>query len=565
MGVQIPPLPHNMGERKTELLTWTNQFSFICYMNDLSRSELPVLTDKERLDAYSLILTGCTHLLSKGKPQEDKIREALNVLIPLTQKDPYFLAHLTSYIARHSDSHDLKVMTSFVNSLSDANGEPISPGSKYNKPNLRYISAAAVNMMAPKYVKRVAEFSRFKFSVTNHLNKSTHFPNSLRTALKKYIKYREENIEIMRGIKKAGLGSIMQNIYRLLHMSPSEEVAAILRWQQKDKDIKFDKPIVDFSKLTDLKIAKKIRKDKTPVLAIFGALSHAKKKVSPVIAVAILEQTTGNQAVILRKTFEDAGVLENKDVKKLYKEKIESAKTALDRVENISKTASAEVKKVLKKTRAKVRKEQVGEIGKVFLHLDLSPSMEPAIAVAKEKGAVIAEMVKNPSENFKWGTFNRRKEILPMPKEFVEDAFKAILYGKKCDGMTDAFLLYPDAREFGADVDVFITDGCHNQGDLSRRIKEYHEKNPDKKKPKAMVWINVFNTRGNGYIPSRAHLVKTAYEENEIPVAKLEPQALSSSALVSQAVKQAMMGPMQTIEDIMNEPLLELPKWYMAI
>jgi len=76
-----------------------------------------------------------------------------------------------------------------------------------------------------------------------------------------------------------------------------------------------------------------------------------------------------------------------------------------------------------------------------------------------------------------------------MPKEFVEDAFKAILYGKKCDGMTDAFLLYPDAREFGSDVDVFITDGCHNIGDLSQKIKQYHEKNPTMKKPKAMVWV----------------------------------------------------------------------------
>src|SRR5258708_22390577 len=102
---------------------------------------LPYLSNKERLDVYNLLLTAAQHLWSKNKLQAEKMIDVLHALVPLTQKDPYFLAHLTSYVMTNPSMNlnkDLKVTAIHINSLSSADGMPFSPGSKYMKPNLRY-------------------------------------------------------------------------------------------------------------------------------------------------------------------------------------------------------------------------------------------------------------------------------------------------------------------------------------------------------------------------------------------------------------------------------------------
>ena len=89
----------------------------------LVKSEtLPYLSNEERLKAYQLLIDGCSHIYSKGKIQTDKALQVLDSLIPLTQKDPLFLAHLTSYVLSKTDNKDLEVFTTYVNSLSSADG-----------------------------------------------------------------------------------------------------------------------------------------------------------------------------------------------------------------------------------------------------------------------------------------------------------------------------------------------------------------------------------------------------------------------------------------------------------
>ena len=325
-------------------------------MTVLAKESLPFLSSEDRLSAYSIILEGCSHIYSKNKLQQDKALKILELLIPLTKNDPYFLAHFTSYALTKSKSKDLHVFLTYVSALSSADGTPFSHGSKYKKPNLRYISAAALHRLDPKLANRVMELASMKFSITGYLNEARHFPTTLRTSFEKYLKYRELNLEIMKGIKKAGLGNTIKILYKALHKGPTEDVAKILRWQQKNKKIKFDKPLFDFKGMTDEDIARKIQKEKLPVLGVLGALPRT---VSPVIAVALLEQATGNQTVILRKTFEDAGVLKDKEVFKLFEEKIKTAKTALDRVEIISQNASEEVKRVMVSARSDSRKKEM--------------------------------------------------------------------------------------------------------------------------------------------------------------------------------------------------------------
>jgi hypothetical protein len=524
-------------------------------MNNSLGEQLPYLSSQERLQAYNMIVDGCSHIWSKNQIQSDKAMNALKSLIPLTSKDPYFLAHLTSYVIRKTKNKDLQVFTTYANSLSTADGTPFSPGSKYIKPNLRFVSSAAVQQLEPKLVNRVLEIAMTKYAIENQLNEARHFPTALRTAFNKYLSYREANLNMTRGLKKAGLGNVMRTMYRTLHRPPSDEVAAILRWQQKNKKIKFEESLLNFKGLDDLAIAEKIQKEKLPVLGVLGALP---RQVSPVIAVALLEQATGNQAVILKTIFDEAGVLKDPEVMKLFQEKIATAKTALDRAETLSENASLEVKQALSQARGEVRKEATRGLGKIFMHIDFSSSMTEAIEFAQQRAAIIAECVDNPTQNFRWGLFGSHGKELSLPQEFVQDAFRSMLFGLTPNGSTNCFALYPTAREFGAEIDVYVTDQGHNMGDLGYNIRKFHEDNPSLSKPKAVVIVN-FQTWDN------QNQLKAALEENSIPVALMNPNTLTESALVVEAVRSAMFGPVALIDEIMETELLKLPEYYYAI
>jgi len=549
--------------------------------------QLEQLTNEERLKVYNTLLKGCQHLWRKNylfgavPPEKvknaenltrqglivfdtrkayeeyvrEKVKETIVPFVELGYRDPLFLAHLVSKVVREGKNKDLMVVSTYANALSSADGLPFSPGSKYKKPNLRIVSAAAVQMLDPRLVLRVRVLGMLKYEVDGILHFGSHFPNVLRTAIRKYIKYREKNLKILEGIRKAGLRKTYIKLYRLMRMSPSDDAARILKWRQKDREIVFERSPFDFEGLTTRQIAEKIRRERLPVLGVLGAL----EKITPSIAVVLLENAKGDEAVILRKVFEEQGIFDVPEVKSLYNEKVRTAKTALDRAEAVSKEASEEVKKILKKARSDTRKEEMKKTGveSVFMMIDISSSMSRAIEFAKEKGAIIAEMVPNP-ENFHWGCFNHQAHLLDKPDEFVADAFKAKLFGITAYGSTDVFALYPYARRAGAKVDVIVTDQGHNCGNLADKINKFHRDNPQLPKPECCV---IVHCRGADF----CNKVEEAYKRVGIPVAVLKPETITNSALVVEAVATAMRGPIAVIEQIMETPLLKLPDWYFVV
>lgn len=516
-------------------------------------STLSYLNDEDRLKAYHSITDGCKHLWSKNKLQKDKFLRVLETFEVLAEKDPYFLAHFTSYAINKLPSKDLKVVATFINALSDADGTPFSLGSKYRKPNLRMVSQAALQDLDPKLVSRVIELANLKIKIGSR-PEGTHFPRSLKTAVKKYLRFREQNPKALEGIKKVGFSNVVKNIYRNTHTSPSDEAASILNWKQKDgRDIQMRKNTFDFSGMGDLAIATKIREDRLPPTGVLGALPN---KISPVVAVAILEQATGDQAVVLTSLFEQQGLLKDREVKKVYSDKLKTAKTALDRIDRIKKELDEDVVKVMKTAKAEKRKDDVGDIGKVFVHIDTSSSMDRAIELAKESGAIFAECVKNPVANFHWGTFSSSGKLLPVPGTFEKDAFASALYGVRASGMTDCLALYKEARKKGCDIDVYITDQGHNVGSIEDRIAKVEAEGLGK--PKAVVIVNVDNHWND-------NTLKVGFEKAGIPVTEINPDSLKESALVTQTIKTALLGANAILDDIMAEPLLTLPSWWYSV
>ena len=524
-----------------------------------TRMNAPVLeeySDQKRLSIYKLITSACTHLYSKGKLQEDKFKEAAKTFADLAVHDPIFMAHFTSWAARR-DSKDMKVLAIFFNALNDANGTPFFKGSKTNKPNLREVSYALLQTIDPHLALRVLELCHKRFEVEGCLNNACHFPTGMKTAFRKYIHYREDNSDMLRGIKKSGLSKKLMQIYRLTRTAPTDEAASILNWKQKDgREIEMES-MPDFSNKTSQEIVEELEKSKLSPIVAMSVIP--KEKITAKVAKSMLSNASGNQSIILYNWFSRNGFLDVKSIKDLFKDKVKEATTAVDRIDTLTKDADAEDKKEMAAARSERRKSvaKTEDIGKIYLHIDASGSMSHAIEFAKDSASLFAECVSDPAKNFRWGLFETKGRELPLPKGFTKEDFHAALYGVRDSGQTDCVALYGKAREFGADVDVYITDQGHNLGTIHKRIREFHDKNPNLTKPRAAVIIDF--SHGN------CHTLEESLKNVEIPVAIMKPESLKESALVPQAIRAAMVGELAIIQEIMDTPFPYLPKWWNRV
>lgn len=542
--------------------------------------ELQALDDNERYAIVNRILKGCEHLYTKGHLQdgrtvtlsnpstrqaeqvklEDKLTPLLNEFAALAEKDPEFLARFTSYAFKKLDSKDLKVVSTFVNFLNDADGTPFSPGSKYKKPNFRIVSQAALQQLDPKMVERVVELASRKMAIGTKYREGRRKSPSIVTGVTKYVRFREVNPKSLEGIKKIGFSKRFQKLYRFAQIKPSEEAAKILGWKQgsikKGNVIRVEKKkFFAFEGLTELQVAEKIRNEKIPALTALSALNDV--KLSPVIAAAIFEQASGDQVVILRALFDEQGLLKYKEIQELFKEKIKTAKTALDRVERINSLIDPETTKALKEAKSEKRKNDMADvITSAWIHIDRSGSMDSALTVAKNVSSIIAEAIPNPQQNFHWGLFYSRGQVLASPPSFEKDAFMAALYGVRADGGTDCLALWVEARKKGCEYDFFITDG-DDSGAVQHMVQRIEEgRRNGFKDPKSVVIIKVGNYRPK---------LEQALKDAGIPVVVIEPSALTESALVSQVIKMAAKGKSTIVDEIMATDFLKLPDWWAAI
>jgi len=518
-------------------------------------------SDEKRLKIYKLITSACTHLYSKGKLQETQFNELANIFADLAKNDPLFMAHLTAWSFKR-DSKDIKTLSLFFNALNDADGTPFFKGASKNKPNLRIVSSVLLQSLDPHLALRILELCHKKFEIKDVLNKSRHFPTGLKTAYKKYLQYREENPDMLRGIRKAGLAKKMAQIYRLTHTAPSDEAAAILKWKQKDgREIEMEE-LPNFDGKTASEIADIVTEKKLSAIVCLSVIPN--DKITAKVAEALLKNCTGNQSVILYRWFAKNGFLDVKAIKDLFKDKVKEATTAIDRIDTLTRDADATDKKEMAAVRSEKRKKEAAtsDLGRIFLHIDASGSMHQAIEFAKDRSSIIAECVSDPKKNFNWGLFGSCGRMLRVPNEFTKEDFHAALYGVVANmGSTDCIALYEEARKFGAEVDVYVTDQGHNVGTIHKRIEEIHRKHPEYKKPKAAVIVDFSGNRDAKNLQELHNSLLKA----EIPVSLVLPDKLTESALVAQSVRAAMVGEMAIIDEIMDTALPVPPKWWNKI
>jgi len=342
--------------------------------------------------------------MARMTPQEQDLRlKILNTLLTtphrrleeihpvhaeLVRQDPLFYGHLAAWYRKCGDVRDHDEMFTITLCLSTFESH-------------RDAGLALLRDLPPYQVARVVDFVRGR--VEKKDGKETRWglfknvPRSLKTEVERYLRDREANpIQFDGAVLQAR--KAMKGLYAALHVKPGPRAQAIL----------FDDKPPEDSRLAVLKrIAKSTDPKEQARLIVdhripYRIAASVVSQMTPSVLVALIETMTPQELINSLASLQKRGAMDHPDVKKLIEAKLEKAKGAKRvsayKAKEAAKAApvdAAIAEKLHAVTQEKVRAK--GTIKRpTALLVDKSGSMQEAIAVAKQLGALIAGIMEAP-------------------------------------------------------------------------------------------------------------------------------------------------------------------------
>jgi len=312
-----------------------------------------------RLDMLnSLLTTPHRQLELVGKLHEDMV-----------QRDPIFYGHLAVWYQQTGDVRDHKEV--FVGNLLTS-----------NITEHRDAGFVMLQEFPPYQVARIVDFLKVYRG---------KLPRSTRTAVRRYLKQREQNpVFFDRAALRAR--TAMKHLYASLHIKPSQRADAVLFKDNPPEDsLAYALKLVSFAD-SPLEQAQLIVEYKIPYAIAVGAI----KQLTPTVLVALINSMSPQEVINNLKSLQTRGAMDNPQVKDLINEKLEAAQGDV-RVAALKGRVAAGATELDADTAAlleKVMDEQVKRRGKITrptaLLIDKSSSMESAIEVGKRIAALIS-------------------------------------------------------------------------------------------------------------------------------------------------------------------------------
>lgn len=312
-----------------------------------------------RLDILnSLLTTPHRQLELVGKLHEDMV-----------QRDPIFYGHLAVWYQQVGEVRDHKEV--FVGNLLT---------SKISEH--RAAGFVMLQEFPPYQVARIVDFLKVYRG---------KLPRSTRTAVRRYLKQREQNpVFFDRAALRAR--KAMKHLYASLHIKPSQRADAVLFKDNPPEDsLAYALKLVSIAD-SALEQAQLIVEYNIPYAIAVGAI----KQLTPTVLVALINSMSPQEVINNLKSLQTRGAMENPQVKEMINEKLEAAQTDV-RVAALKGKVAAGATALDADTAARLEKvmdEQVKRRGKITkataLLVDKSASMESAIEVGKRIAALIS-------------------------------------------------------------------------------------------------------------------------------------------------------------------------------
>jgi len=371
------------------------------------------------------------------------------------QLDNEFAARWASF-AFQQEHKDLKVVLAAFMLCQSRKGDPIMEDGKclFLDEDYRDVGEAMMLLqqkdrdLNPKLLLRIRDVLRLpEIATINHelgFGKSARRPFLGRwpLAVEKWLRYREENPKMLKGLVRAGFRRTVRDLAQRVGYKPtSDRFFEILRWKQRQtedgrRELAIGKEIKaaeSWAGLDEKAICEKIEKDR-PGWKLITGLLPPEIGVTRAVAAAAIEAgcLSDKDLIIMTPTLEDLGLLKVQEIR----ERLDAAIARADdmRAANIARNVrSKEVKEKLEAGADKAAKRAVEEVVRdirVYVLVDASGSMENALEAAK---AMVAKLIQGlPSDRVHVAVFNtagREIVIKHASTKGVEASFRGIRAG----------------------------------------------------------------------------------------------------------------------------------------
>ena len=305
-------------------------------------------------------------LLTTPHRKLEKVADLHNMMVEL---DPLFYGHLAVWYQHNGDVRDHKEV--FVGNLLTS-----------TLTDHRDAGFMMLQEFPPYQVARIVDFMK---------QQKNKMPRSARTAVRRYLKKREENPKLFDRAALRGRKAI-KHLYATLHIKPSERADAVLFKGNPPEDSLAFKVKQLANATTPVEQAQQIVAHKIPYTIAIGTV----KQLTPTVLVALINSMTPQEVINNLKSLQKRGAMDHKEVKALIDEKLEKAQSD-SRVSALKSRVAADVSQLDEETTAKLERvmdQQVKKRGKITkptaLLVDKSSSMENALEVGKQIATLIS-------------------------------------------------------------------------------------------------------------------------------------------------------------------------------
>lgn len=342
--------------------------------------------------------------------------------------DQEFVARWASY-AYKQENRDLKILLAAFLLVQDRKGSPITfNGETVLDDDYREVAEAMClrfssterHALSPKMLLRVGEL--LALPQIAQINRELGFGQSGRNPMlgrykalvTKWLRYREENTQLLDGLVKAGMRNIIVKLATTVRYKPTTDAFfRKLRWKQSQAEGGHREMLIgaaveaaeSWDDLSEVEICEKIVAERPNYKRIVGLVPNG---VTPAIMSAAIEADVLSAAdlIIYLPTIESLGLMSDVDVKA----KVEAAYASQEsqRALRIAKRVrNVATKEALEAVGDKVVKDALKESTrdlKIYIGVDISGSMSRALIMAKDYVARFLQAI--PKEQLVVAVFN---------------------------------------------------------------------------------------------------------------------------------------------------------------
>ena len=522
-------------------------------------------------------------------PNTEAIVRVYSTLAEIWQANNELAARLASYMMRETDWRDMKMICAAFMLVQSKAGEAVCDDDDgtvlFHDDDYREIGEAMIKsyqrgsdrMMNPKIILRIRDV--LSIPEVADLNRRLGFGNPQKRkpftgryykAVKDWLAFRESNPSMLEGLQKAGYGSTVRNLARMVGYKPkSQRFFEILGWKQSQnqaghreiglEDLKIEK--LSFEGLSEGQICEKIVNDGLGWKLVMGMLPP-ETGLTPAICVALLDQFSDKDFAILSPTLEEFGLLDHAAIRDRWSDALSRLEDQRSR--NIAKNVQKrELAEKLDQAADEAVRRAVEEATKdadihIMFLIDISASMEGAIELSKEALSMIAQGF--PQEKLHISCFNTVGYLM-RPRHYSAKGIRHMLKAVQASGGTiyssgmAVFNVNGVRVPDGADLIVFaVGDEAGESGeDFARNIRTCGYS------PGAFAHIvNVAHGWGRG------NTVRRASEVLGVPYTEVEIAQLQDVYQVQRTLKgileaQPFRGSESLIEQVLRAELLTKP------